>query len=366
MFARNGLLEELESAVAQKSIGHRVKALSQITDLFASGAAAFSEDQIELFDDVMERLAREVNQSARAAFSTRLATLQNAPINTCRMLALDDWIEIASPILTKSNRLHDDTLVEGAKTKSQLHLLAITKRPALAEAVTDVLVERGNQEVVRGTAENHGAKFSGNGMSTLVQRARSDDVLALCIWLRPEIPRQYLLRLLSEASDTVRNQLETIDPRKAKLARAMVGHAASQMQAEVRKRSPEFIAAQAHLEALHAAAALNQGELVAFAVAGKFDECCIALALMCDLTVDFVERVLVGQKCDQILVLGKGIGLSWETTRALVKLNLRNQHCTSTDLKQICANYNKLPEATARKAIEFYKLRERAEGIHRS
>src|SRR5664279_2546037 len=105
MFARNGLLEELESAVAQKSIGHRIKALSQITDLFASGAAAFSEDQIELFDDVMERLAREVNQSARAAFSTRLATLQNAPINTCRMLALDDSIEIAGPILTKSNRL---------------------------------------------------------------------------------------------------------------------------------------------------------------------------------------------------------------------------------------------------------------------
>jgi hypothetical protein len=73
----------LERAVAQKSLSHRIKSLGQVTDLFASGAASFSEDQIELFDEVMERLAREVDQTAKAAFSTRLATLPNAPIKTC-------------------------------------------------------------------------------------------------------------------------------------------------------------------------------------------------------------------------------------------------------------------------------------------
>jgi uncharacterized protein (DUF2336 family) len=362
MPAYRGLVKEFEDAISEKPIGHRIKALRRITDLFASGAMSFTDDQIELFDDVMGRLAKEVDQLARIAFSTRLATLPNAPINTSRTLALDDSVDIAGPILAKSDRLHDDTLVEGAKTKSQLHLLAITKRQTLPEVVTDVLVERGNQEVVRRTAENRGAKFSDAGISTLVKRAGADNVLALCIWLRPDIPRHHLLRLLSDASETVKQQFQAIDPRKAKIVKEMVGHAGCQMQAEVRKRSSEFNAALAHVQGLHTAGKLKQDDLAAFAIAGKFDQTSIALSLMCDLPVGVIEQALVSEKCDQILVLAKGISLAWDTTRAIVLLNLTCRHRTSADLHEIRTNYLKLPEGAARKAVEFYRLRERAAG----
>ena len=55
------------------------------------------------------------------------------------------------------------SLVENAKTKSQEHLLAITKRKSLAETVTDVLVERGDRDVALSVAQNAGAKFSETG-----------------------------------------------------------------------------------------------------------------------------------------------------------------------------------------------------------
>jgi uncharacterized protein (DUF2336 family) len=362
MLARRGLLEELEQSLPRKSIHQRVEALRRVTDLFATGAAAFSEEQVDLFDEVMSRLLKEVNEACRAALSVRLLELPNAPTNTSRALALDDSIETAGPLLSYSNRLSDDTLVEGAKTKSQRHLLAISKRSSLAEAVTDVLVERGDQEVLLSTSENRGAQFSENGLSTLVHRAGSDEKLVLSIWQRPEIPRQHLLHLLDQASDTVRRRLETIDPRKIDLLRGMVGHAASQIQADVRERSPNYSAIRDHLKELYSAGRLGCAELDAFAIAGKFDETSVVLSMMCDLPIELVERALVREKPDQILVLAKAIELPWQTTRALVMLSPTSSHMSSIRLENIQATYAKILEGTARKAIQFYRLKERAVG----
>ena len=200
-----------------------------MTDLFVSRAARFSDDQIALFDDVMGMLAKEIESSARASFGQRLATLPHAPPRIIRTLALDDAIEVAGPVLTQSEQLDEATLIEGAKTKSQDHLLAIAGRRALPETVTDVLVERGNQQVARSTAANAGARFSEFGLSTLVKRSEEDAELALCMWSRAEIPRQHLLKLFADASDAVRVKLEVADGRKANLLRTMIAQASNQI-----------------------------------------------------------------------------------------------------------------------------------------
>jgi hypothetical protein len=130
-------------------------------------------------------------------------------------------------------------------------------------------------------------------------------MLAFCLWMRPEIPRHHLLRLLSESSEAVKQQFQVADPRKMERVTGLIHHVASMMQAETRKRSPEFIAARARVQAMYDADELDQRQLEAFAIAGKFDESSIALALICDLPIGVVERALVEQKCDQILLLGK-------------------------------------------------------------
>ena len=128
---------------------------------------------------------------------------------------------MAGPLLAKSEHINDETLIVGAKTKSQEHLLAISQRALLSEQVTDALVEFGDRQVVINVAGNTGARFSQFGYSTLVTRSENDDELALKIWQRPGIPREHLLALFSTASDAVRSKLETIDPRQAALVREM-------------------------------------------------------------------------------------------------------------------------------------------------
>ena len=207
------LVDELEGIFASKNISRRAEILRRVTDLFVVGSGRFSEDQVELFDDVMGKLVENVERAARAQFGARLAKLSDAPTKIIRQLAFDDAIEVAGPVLLHSERLDGSALTEAARPKGQEHLLAISGRKVLVESVTDLLVERGDQAVVSSTARNDGARFSDFGTSLLVKKARDDIDLASCVWLRPDIPRQDLMKLFVEASEAVRSQLLKADPR---------------------------------------------------------------------------------------------------------------------------------------------------------
>ena len=314
------LVDELEGILASKNISRRAEILRRVTDLFVVGSGRFSEDQVELFDDVLGKLVENVERAARAQFGTRLATLSDAPTRIIHQLAFDDAIEVAGPVLLHSERLDDSALIEAARSKGQEHLLAISGRKVLVEAVTDVLVERGDEAVVSSTARNDGARFSDFGVSALVKKARDDADLASSVWVRPDIPRQDLMKLFVEASVALRSQLLEADPRKAELIKAAVAEAAERLETTARDGSDDFAHARSYVSALHSAGKLNEAQLHAFAVEGSFDRVSAALSLMCELPIGSVERAFVQKQTDQILVLAKANNLSWVTTVSLLML----------------------------------------------
>jgi uncharacterized protein (DUF2336 family) len=360
MTVPGNLINDLEDAIAHKDITHRAETLRRLTDLFVLGSTRYSGEQIALFDDVMSRLIDEVEVSARAAFGHRLATVPNAPPKVMRELAMDNAIEVAGPVLMHSEQIDDVALVESASTKSQDHLLAISRRKMLTEKVTDVLVDRGNQQVALSTAGNPGAAFSEFGYSTLVRRSQDDDKLAQCVWSRPEIPRQHLLKLFADASESVRLTLEATDRRKAGLIREMVAQASNQIQTKARDESAGYAAAYTLVEDLHNAGELDEAGLAAFAQKGKFDETAIALSLLCDLPIGLIERAFVQNWSEQLLVLAKSIELTWETTKAMLLLQNGAKDSSAPELEQSFASYMRLQSETAKKAVQFYRLREQA------
>src|SRR6202043_1505910 len=100
-------------------------------------------------------------------------------------------------------------------TKGQSHMLAISKRKSIDETVTDVLVTRGDREVVNAVASNDGARFSDFGFLHLVQRAEGDSILAEHLGLREDIPRHVFQQLIAKASDDVKKRLELERPTMA-------------------------------------------------------------------------------------------------------------------------------------------------------
>ncbi len=355
------LIDQLEEVIAGKNIGHRAMMLRRVTDLFVLGSGRLSDEQIALFDEVMGRLVEEIDGAARANFGHVLATLPDAPAKIVRRLALDDAIDVAGPILLHSGRVDDTTLVEGAKTKSQNHLLAISRRKELVESVTDILVERGSQQVVLSAAGNPGAAFSEFGYSTLVRRSSNDNVLAACVWSRAEVPRQHLLKLFADASESVKRELTKKDPRKAGLILEIVAQATNQIQTRTRDRSPRFAAAHDYVQSLHEAGKLDELKLAEFAQSEKFDETIVALSLLSDLPVGVIERAFVDERSEQIIVLAKAASLSWETAKAILLLQAGTKNRSMHKFDRHFETFVQLKVETAKKAINFYRMRERAQ-----
>lgn len=359
MIANQSLVDELETAIASADVGRRAAILRRVADLFASTSGNLSNEQTVLFDDVLQQLVDEIEISARACFAEYLAQSPAAPPRILRRLALDDVIDVARPVLSYSEQLDEVTLAEGARTKSQAHLLAISTRKTIPESVTDILVERGNREVALSTAANPGASFSDSGYSSLVRRSSDDDDLAVCTWARREIPRRHLLKLFAEASVSLKRRLSKEDPRKAARIADIVTQAANRLQAQTREGSSDFARARALVQPLDEAGRLDEAALFDFASAEKFSETVLALSVICDLPVGLIERALVEERSEQLLVLAKAAGLSWKTTKAILLLQAPAEKSTA-DLDRLLETFLRLRPETARQAVQFYRLRERS------
>ena len=364
MSAQAHLIGELQGALESRDPSGRADVLRRVTDLFIDGSGRFTDDQIELFGDVMSRLVRTIGRAARAEFGSRLASVSDAPAGVIRTLAFDDAIEVAAPVLAFSGRLEDAAPVENAQTKSQGHLRAISGRRSLAEAVTDILVKRGNHQVVAGAAANPGARFSTSGMSILIKRAQDNGDLALCVWARPDIPRHDLVRLFVQASEIVKTRLELADRQQAALVRTAVAEASDAIQTTARAGSSEHAQALAIVQTLHSLGQLDEARLLAFARERDFDKTAVALSLMCDLPIGLIERVLVQSEPEQLIVFAKAIELSWDTAKAILTLQAGRGGVARERLNQCLASFFRLQPKTARTALRLYRQREQASPVH--
>lgn len=200
------VIAELDGTIARSSVRRCDEILMHVTDLFVAGASRFSEEEICLFDDILCRLALAVDVSARTMLARRLAPIANAPLRTCRLLGNDDEVTVATPLLAQSQKLDDDALLQFARTKGQEHLCVIARREPLTEPVTDVLVDRGNSDVLHAVANNSYAKFSELALDRLVSRCAGDDELATIVGTRPDLPFPLFQSLLSSASELVRSK----------------------------------------------------------------------------------------------------------------------------------------------------------------
>ena len=224
------------------------------------------------------------------------------------MLAFDDDIEVAATVLSQSERLDENALLASAGSKSQQHLFAIAQRKSLSEAVTDMLVERGDREVVHSMVKNSGARFSDAGFRMLVKRSAGDDDLATVVGLRSDIPHPHFLLLLEKASSAVRARLVAENPEACAATDGVVAEAVGGIRSEARKVSPDFAAAQAEVERRNRIRRIGEAEIYQYACERKFEETAIALSLLCDTPIDVVERALLDPGAEIVLILAKVAG----------------------------------------------------------
>ena len=354
------LLDELQATLAHGTVARRVETLRRVTDLFINGAVDYSSEQIGLFDDVFQCLMHHIEASAKALLANRLAPIDTAPPLTIRTLAFDDLIEIAAPVLSRSERLDDEALIETARSKSQAHLMAISTRRVLSGAVTDVLVLRGNDEVIQSTVNNPGAEFSERGFTRLVSRAEGDDNLATCVGLRPTMPRHLYLKLIAKASATVRARLEAANPPMAGNVTTAVQEATRLARSAPSAITRETTIAHGLVKSLYEDGRLDEHQVAAFAEAGKFDEANAAIAALAKVPVSIAEDMMVETRAEGVMILAKVSGMSWSTVKAIINMRDDLSGLERSDLEACKGTYERLRPSTAQQVLRFHRMQQTA------
>lgn len=357
MTAPQSLMDELEEAVRHGSRERRMDTLRRMTDLFLMVPQQLDNEQIALFDDVLTHMIARVETKARAELAKRLAPVDQAPNEVIRRLAHDDEIAVAGPVLSQSSRLTTADLVDIAEQKGQAHLLAIAGRNLVEHQVTEVLVNRGDRNVVHRLAANAGASFSETGYSKLVRRAETDEHLIEKLGRRIDIPLHFFRELLLKASEAVRNRLmAAAGPERQELVRQVV----EEMSNQVAHQAPaarNIEAAQRLVHAMKEQGRLREAELLGFAQSGKLDEIIASIALLSSVSCDLVDRLLRSGRADAVLVPCKALSFGWPTVRAILEAR-KSQGCAEQDIENAETEYLKLSASTAARVLRFWQVRQ--------
>ena len=360
------ICDELEAAIAVRNADKCAETTARVTALFLASAGSFSDDQIQLFGDVFERLINTIElraiadvgaRVALAEMSAQLAPVRQAPASVMRRLARHDDISVAAPVLSESARLTADDLIELAGTKSEKHLLAISGRWWLQEIVTDALLARRFPSVSRRLVDNPGARVSATGFAIVVAQAASDPDLAVATGIRADLPPELRSTLLREATDAVRTRLlSRAPPFLFEEIRAAVAAASAGAEREM-SRARDFAAAKILIARLKKEGRLNERALLGFAQARKYEETVTALAELSKASIEVVRPLMQSLRSEGILVPCRVAGLRWDTVGAVLNARFSSGVMAPEELSKLRREFDGLTLESAHRLLKLWTVK---------
>lgn len=349
-------LKDLDESVLRGSAESREKALWYATDMLMVGS--YAEDEIWTFGEVIGRLSDAIEVAARARLAESLASATRVPISVVKKLAFDDSIDVAGPILQRCEQLDAKTLIQNIRTRSQSHLLAISKRKSISSDVTDELVTRGDREVLKSVAANDGARFSNFGFLHAIRRSTNDSIVVESLGLRKDIPRSMFQQLIAKASSDVKQKLMQERPDLFGKVQSSVIEVASALQSKFGPASESYFNARKIVTVRHHLGELNESLVFEYARAHKIEEVTVGLSLLCSLPVSAVERALANT--EMTLVLAKANDFEWETAMALLFLRAKDHRIKASDLDDMKAQFSELTLEASKEVLTFFQSRRQA------
>lgn len=363
--AGQSIADEIEAAIGG-STAKCIETARRVTDLFLASAGHYDGEQVELFDSVLERLIKAielrsiVDISARMALadmSAQLAPIAQAPPTVIRQLAGNDEISIAAPVLQESARLGDDDLIEIAQSKSEQHLLAISGRWWLKEAVTDALLSRRFPSVSRRVVGNPGARISAGGFAIIVTQAEKNPDLAVEAGIRVDLPSELRQQLLNKASEAVRTKLlSRAPPHLFEEIRSAIATATASADREM-SRVRDFAAARQFVAKLNKKGELDEAMLAGFARQKKYEETVVALAELSNTTIEVIRPLMQSLRDDGLLVACRAAELGWETTAAVLECRYSTGSMDAVELARAKSHFAATTVENARRMLMFWQVR---------
>ena len=353
-------LHDLIALAREPSSDRRRELLREVTDLFlAQPDARLDTAQIGLFDDVMSHLANEMEEAVRAELSARLSTGHASPPKLMHGLARDSFV-VAEPVL-RGSMLSEDELVQLARTQGQNHLRAISQRQAVPEAVSEVIVERGDDETLNVLLRNDSARLSRDASEAAVDRAHANPELHAAVVERASLPAD----LLNEMYFVVEARLrETIMAKNAALDPAELQAALDAGRRRIAARDgalpADYEEAEREVRRLVLHGELKPATLTGFMRLGSKTKLTIALAELAEIDFSTARRVLEGGQIDPMAIVCKAAGFDRALFLTLTIVMLNGESSVIGKAQAYGTLYEQLTRDAAQRAVRFWRLRRQA------
>jgi uncharacterized protein (DUF2336 family) len=351
------LVQDVEQSMASGEDGRRVETLRRLTTLFIEQSPNLGEDHVGVFDEVISRLACQIEFRARVELAERLADVGNAPRKTVRDLAFDENLAIARPVIERSVRLDETDLVAIASSRGQGHMLAMSGRRDLTAAVTDVLVTRGDDQVVRRVARNETARFSDQGFGTMVRRAEADQELQAILSSRPDVPVHHVNTLIKAAKEVARREMRAnLDGSDYMLREALDVGAQTVVDDGGDVAAIDFTGCSARVDAMEAAGELSEEQVQKLLKADRLADAIVCIGRLAQLSTDVVANAYTSPSYDPLLFIVRGTKLGWPTFKLLLTAK-SGKAPPQALLKSAFASFEGLSIPTAQRVMRFVSTR---------
>jgi len=351
------LRQTMNALAVERSPEKRLQLLHKMADLYDARAERPTSSEAYLFNDIMEKIVDRFTVDIRSQVASTLALRPNFPSGVARELAEDDHMEVAGPVLQGSPALTEDDLVHLADRGSQAHLAAIAERQWIPERVTDVLINRGNDDVLHAVAANHGARLSEKGMGCMIERASSDADLRTLLVDRPDLTPDAVDRLLPLVSEALVKKLaERGYNVESALSREAAAALRQRFLAALGSRKSNITQVNSLIEEVRYGRSTLDSAIRRTVDSKRLLDVAAIMAAFTRLDRERVFSQLYKGPLQAKLILIRSLKLSWGTAEAIVALSAAKQGAGYKPDPLGRSMYDSIDPSTAQRVLRFLRV----------
>ena len=204
----------------------RAQTVAKVADAFTTGQ--LNPEEAKIAEDIFASLARDTEVAVREALSQSLKFSPDLPRETALLLARDIE-QVALPLLSATEVLTEDDLVALVQSQSAAKQAAIAQRQHVSEAVSEAIVESGNETAVAKLVANEGAQISERSFESVLTQFSGSKLVDESLSRRVVLPATVKEKLVAAFTEKLEGILRT--------RHEMSGNELSAVVSQIRERA---------------------------------------------------------------------------------------------------------------------------------
>lgn len=346
-------VEQLGRLGVEKDSEKRLALLRGVADLYLTHPVSPTVAEEYLFSEIATSVMRKLQPEQRPQVSAALSESERVPHSLALALASDADIAVASPILSRSPVLTETDMVAIAETSGDEHLQAIATRPSLTARVTDVLIDRGSNIVLRKVSGNVGAEISDKGMMSLLTRAGDDAEIGLALADRGDLAPAVLDQLNTIICAQVAAGSAEGDAGDG--IAALRARAQALIAEELRKRKANISSTDRVIAAVEAGTMSLDSGVETLASGGRLLDVAQVMAHFLRFDRNFVFQQLAAGDINTVVLTFRALDIAYANLETTLVIRASKRRGARETVSR--ADYEAVSQADAQRALRFLKVR---------